>query len=150
MKTQKSTIKYQALQRVAQEPIKRKDLSAFIRELNSSTSTSRSYYGRTFDNWIDEKLITQENGVLSISTLGKLYINDRKLYKEVRSFFAKERKSLINNVNVFIYDLLTSYKKSIDLLGYDIDRMSQSGVETYVKLSAKVDKHQAYFDSISE
>jgi hypothetical protein len=150
MKTQKSTIKYQALQRIAQEPIKRKDIIAFIKELNGTTSTSTSYYGDAFVAWENEKLITKENGVFSISTLGKLYLNDPKLYKEVKSFFSKERKSLINNVNVFIYDLLTSYKKSIDLLGYDIDRMSESGVETYVKLYDMVDKHQAYFDSISE
>lgn len=150
METQKSTIKYQALQLIAKGPIKRKDIIAFIKELNGTTSTSTSYYGDAFVAWENEKLITKERGVFSITTLGKLYLNDRKLYKEVRSFFAEERESLIENINEIVFDLVSSHKESIDLLGYDIDRMSQSGVETYVKLSAKVNKHHAYFYNLTK
>ena len=133
MKT-KNTIKRQALKRIAEAPIQRKDLVQFIKGLNGSKSTAKAgYYSDAFNLWFRDELITSDGGLFSIAPMGELYLKDANLYKTLKDSARQKERARRESAALRFEDLL----EAVDLLGFDADRFSRSGLETYEEIQNK-------------
>jgi hypothetical protein len=137
----KTTIKSQALELIAKQPIKRSEVVRFIMSINGTKSTSFSgYYSTNFKTWEYEGLISIQGGKCKITSFGRKYLKDPKVLSIAN---AKKRKAqYVKDLDFYkaktreLHGIIFYAQRQADLLGYDFDRMSGSGRETLLKLES--------------
>jgi hypothetical protein len=141
------TIKAQALEFIASNPCKRKEVVKFILDLNGSTTEHTSgYYGTNFMTWDSEGLIRRVNGTYYVTPLGRKYIKDpnvlRKANAKKRAEAKESKLEYYQKTAREFFHIIKTAEQLVEAMGYDFDRMSQSGKRTLLTMERTLKSYQ--------
>ena len=149
----KKTMKGKALEFIAKgKSVKRQDLVKFIvKENGSQTKSLRGYYSTNFLSWEQQGLIKRKGGIYSITNLGKRYIKNPSVVREIN--LTRRLRNVCKSYDLQtkrafnLYKNVVEISKLIDTLSFDYDRMSDSGRRTLERIDAmmlKADREYRY------
>ena len=139
------TMKVKALEFIAKNKrVPRQELVKFIIKENGSRSTSDGYYSTNLQEWERQGLVKRINGIFSVTALGKRYIKNPSIIREVN--LTRRLRNACKSYDYQakrgynLYENLLKLEKLMANLNWDFDRMSQSGQLTLRKIDGMMAK----------
>jgi hypothetical protein len=138
----KKTMKQKSLEFISEhKSVPRQDLVKFIvKENGSKTKSLKGYYSTNFLSWEHQGLIKRKGGVYSVTPLGKRYIKNPSIVREIN--LTRKLRNVCKSYDYQtargfkLYRNVTEISKLIDTLSFDYDRMSESGRRTLERIDA--------------